>query len=520
MLHALCLIALASMQGESSQDLLTVAEMSDFRATSTSEQVLGLLTRIQDRSPVMSVSELARSTQGKPVSLVVLANPPVDGPAAARDTGKPVVLICGNIHAGEVCGKEALLMLIRELATTPDHPLLDELILLVVPNFNPDGNDEMDPGNRPGQVGPAEGMGQRANGQGLDLNRDWMKLEAPETRGFVRVLSEWDPHLVIDTHTTNGSQHRYALTYSAPTNPAGFSPSIEFVRDDLLPTVGEQLLARTGYDTCFYGNFNRDHTVWATYSSDPRHGGPYCGLRGQMAILSEAYAHIPFEDRVLATREFLREIIRHVIEHKTHVLELHTRARTEVSQAGANPQPSDVVGVRHRIAAFSRPITQKGFALESDPQGRLRPTAEHADHTVLHLGRFEATESVRRPFAYLVEPGLDGVVEKLRQHGIAVDSFAGAARVESYRITKIGQARRAYQGHQRLDLEVEATDAELKCAEGTMLVRLSQPLGNLIVNLLEPRAVDGLAAWNYLDERLAEGAAFPIHRVRSPGDLN
>ena len=136
-------------------------------------------------------------------------------------------------------------------------------------------------------------MGQRPNGQGLDLNRDHVKLESPEARGQVKFLNEWDPHVVIDTHTTNGSRHRYTLTYAAPLNPSGDEAPIAFIRDELLPAVSASLEQRTGYATFFYGNFDREMTRWQTYSPMPRFGGPYRGLRGTMSILSEAYAYAP-----------------------------------------------------------------------------------------------------------------------------------------------------------------------------------------------------------------------------------
>ncbi|MEW6073800.1 MAG: M14 family metallopeptidase [Planctomycetota bacterium] len=519
-LAPILLSLLALPQDSPPAELRTVAEASEWTATATSAEVDALLARIAARSGVMHLGAMGASAGGKSLPFAVLGDPLVTTPNAIRAAGKPVVFAFGNIHAGEVDGKEALLMLVRELATTPDHPLLDELIVLVAPNYNPDGNDEMDPGNRPGQEGPVAGMGERENGMGLDLNRDWMKAEAPETQAFLRVLNEYDPHLVIDTHTTNGSAHRYALTFSAPLNPAGHGPSIALVRDELLPAVSERMRERTGYDSFFYGDFDRDHTTWTTYSADPRFGGAYHGLRGQLSILSEAYAYASYRDRVLATREFVREILRYVAERKEEVLAIHERAKADTIRAGANPQPDDVVGLRFRPAAFPRPAVVRGWAWETDAGGRRRRTEESRDYTVVHVGCFEPAVSVRRPYAYLLEPDLDAVVEKLREHGIAVEPFAGGASVESYRVLSIEAGRREFQGHRMLSLEVEASDARIELGPGAAIVRTAQPLGNLAVSLLEPQAVDGLAAWNFLDGRIAAGEPFPIHRVRSARDLD
>ena len=508
-----------SLQSAASDDLSTVAEASEFKATATSAQVLELLQRIELHSELMFLGELGTTHEGKSIPLVILADPPLRTAEEARASGKPIVFAYGNIHAGEVCGKEALLMLTRELATTPDHPLLEKLVFLFAPNYNPDGNDEMDPKNRRGQVGPEQGMGQRANGQGLDLNRDWVKLDAPETRAFVKLLNEWDPHLVIDTHTTNGSQHRYTITYSAPNNPSGYEPSIAFVRDELLPKVSERMLEETGYDSFFYGNFNRDHTTWTSYSADPRYGAPNRGLRGTMSILSEAYSYATYRNRVMATRAFLREIFEYVSENAARVVELHEAARRDTTAAGLIPQPDDVVGLRHRPAAYRRPAVLRGYEYEVGENGRRQRTDQPKDYAVVHVGRFEPTVSVRRPYAYLIKPGCGTLVEKLQQHGIVTEPFEGAAEVEYYQISSIRAARRAYQGHRHQTLEVGALRSRVELGEGTVLVRTAQPLGTLAVYLLEPQSTDGLAAWNFLDERIEELGVFPVLRVASPGDL-
>ena len=525
-MHTLLAILLAALPavGADDDDLLTVAEASGYKATATHAQVMDLLGRIDraddERFGVMHLAEFGRSFEGRALPLAIFANPPITTPQEARESDKPIVYAWADIHPGEVCGKEAFLMLARELVTTPDHPLLDDLIILLAPIYNPDGNDRMSPDNRPGQVGPEEGMGQRANAQGLDLNRDWVKLDSPEARAMVKVFTEWDPHIVIDSHTTNGSHHRNALTYAGLLNPSCHSDSLLFMRDELLPAVTERLRERTGYEMFYYGNFNREHTVWGTFSADPRFSGPYCGLRGHMSILSEAHAYIPYKDRIIVTREFVREIMRYTAEHRQRVMELHDAARAETIAAGLNHQPDDCVGIQHRRIAFNEPVIVKGWVMEpAEGRRRPRPTDVEKDYTVVHVGRFEATVSVRRPFAYILAPGMDAIVDKLRQHGIEVRPFAGEARIEAYTITSIDRAEREYQGHHAVTLDVEAHDVIRTFPEGSTIVPTAQPLGTLAVHLLEPRSADSLARWNFFDDHLAVGKVFPVHRVRSEGDL-
>lgn len=526
------LMMLMSTPTESTaDDLLTVAEASDYTATSTSAQVLDLIDRIASRSPIMRVAELGRTVEDKPIPLLLLANSTVKSvDEAVRDSAahsKPICFIMANIHAGEVEGKEACLMLARELALDPNHDLLRDLIIIIAPNYNADGNDRFDDvaKNRPGQVGPVQ-CGIRPNAQGLDLNRDYIKLEAPESRALVRFLTEADPHITIDCHTTNGSHHRYVLTYDAPLNPSGHAAPIHFIRNELLPAVTDRIKTRTGYDMWFYGNFNRERppTVWETYSAQPRFGGPYQGLRNQMSILSEAYSYAPFKDRVIATREFLREILQYIAEHKEQVLEINRRARRETIEKGANPQPNDTVGIRHKVAAFPDKVLVKGYERASGGEGGAAadPTADLGppkDHLVEHRGRFEPTLSVVRPFAYLIPPGHDAIIDKLQQHGISVHRFHGEATCEIYTITAIERSQREFQGHREVRIEAESRTEARTLAEGTHIVPLAQPLGTLAVYLLEAMSEDGLATWNFFDAQLEVGREFPVMRVRSPRDL-
>jgi hypothetical protein len=492
------------------QDLLTTPERTDWQATASYDEVMELLRRIEAQSRIMHLSELGTTVEGRSIPLVVLADPPVESAAQARAGGKAIVFAFGNIHAGEVCGKEGLLILTRQLALQPDHPLFNDLVVVFAPILNADGNERVSPDNRPGQVGPEQGMGQRANAQDLDLNRDWVKLESPEVRAVARFLTEWDPHLTIDTHTTNGSRHRYLLTYAAPLNPSGHPEPILFVRDVMLPEISERLQTRHGYDTFFYGNFNEDRSAWQTYSGRARFGGPYRGLRGQMSILSEAYAYASYRDRVLVTQAFVREILHYVAEYRPRIMAIAARSRTETVEAGRDPRPDDLVGLRHRVAAFDEPAVIKTYAddVSNTPK----------DRRLTHLGRYEATLSVRRPHGYILGPGLDHVARKLGEHGIAVQPWQGDATVEVYTVTGVERAEREFQGHRVVQLEATAAVARRSFSDSAF-VTTAQPLGTLAVYLLEPQSEDGLATWNFFDGYLVEGGEFPVYRVRSPGDL-
>jgi murein tripeptide amidase MpaA len=222
----------------------TVAERTDYRETSRHADVTAFCEALAKQSPLVRLTDFGASTEGRKLHLLVLSDPPVSTPEEAAESKKPVVLAFANIHAGEVDGKEAVLALARDLAA--EKELLKKLVVLIVPNLNPDGNEKIDPKNRTSQNGPPTGVGTRANAQGFDLNRDFVKLESPEIRGLARVFNEWNPLLVVDCHTTNGSYHRYTLTYDGPRYPAADPRLVEAGQEKVLPDLAARMKKATG----------------------------------------------------------------------------------------------------------------------------------------------------------------------------------------------------------------------------------------------------------------------------------
>ncbi len=480
---------------------LTVAEKSDYEATSTSAEVVELVERIVEVSPIVSRFTFGKTVEGRDMIAAVAAQPHVTTPLKPDDH-RLVVLLLGNIHAGECAGKEALLRLLRELGLAANHPWMKHLVILFVPNYNADGNDKTAKDNRPGQVGPKNGMGTRANAQGLDLNRDFVKLESPEARAFVRLIDEWSPHVFIDCHTTNGSRHRYALTYDVPHNPSAATAAVVYARN-MMKTVTETLTKR-GLDTFYYGNFDRDHTRWSTYGHQPRYSTEYVGLRGRIAILSEAYSYIPYRERIEATHAFVSACIDHVAQVNETVALRSLLSPTTL--------PSEVA-IRAEIAPFADKVVLKGY----EATGKRAPgpieNGVPKDHTVEFWGRFDPTLTAKRPVAYAIPPTHENIVEHLRRHGIEVTK-AEADQERAVRVSKptdLQKSPATFQGHQLVTVNTTTTEGRRTIPKGWFLVDATQRLGNLAVYLLDPRSDDGLVTWNFFDDDL-EGE-FPVLEV-------
>ncbi len=513
--------ATSKAPGDEDRPLLTVAEKSEYRATSRSADVVRYIDRLAEAAGHVQRYDAGHTVEGRPIVSAIVAQPAIASPKSLGHDSRRVVLLLGNIHSGECAGKEALLMLIRELARRPDHPWLKNLILVFVPNYNADGNDRMAKTNRPGQVGPEAGMGQRANAQDLDLNREYVKLESPECRALVKLFNQWDPDLFIDTHTTNGSRHRYQLTYDIPKNPAAPEAIRRFMRDEMMPEITGRL-RRQKLETFYYGNFNDEHTRWTTYGDTPRYGTEYYGMRGRLSILSEAYAYITYRQRIEATRAFVSECLNYTSKHSDQIGELLERVDKRATNGGRKPASGDMVPLSATIAPFEKKFRALGYELEPGKSRHEQASTTPKDYQVDFYGRFLADRQVQRPFAYLLPADAARVVDRLLMHGIELRRITEEVEldVERYRVDKVSRAERPFQGHRTTRLEVSIEEAAMKMEAGSYLVPTGQPLGNLIVYLLEPTSEDGLVTWNFFDEGLSKGRPYPVLRMPGPVSLS
>lgn len=234
----LSLITMAQQPAQFPASLMITPEKSNYEKTSSYADVMQFLNTIKTMSPLIQVGSIGKSTLGKDIPYAVLANPAVSNPEQAKQSGKPVIYIQGNIHGGEVEGKEVCMMLMRDILLGNLSELLSKQIIVFVPIYNTDGNDQFAKGLRPSQENSPLETGIRENGQGLDLNRDGMKMETPETKAMVtNILNAWDPQMVVDLHTTNGTWHGYDLTWAPGYLSAGESGPYHYTNSTILPLL-------------------------------------------------------------------------------------------------------------------------------------------------------------------------------------------------------------------------------------------------------------------------------------------
>src|SRR5262245_10605905 len=236
-------------------DLKTTAESSGFKSTSTYDDVVKFMKTVDDASPIVFYTTYGTTTEGRAMPMAVVGTGLKDAsPAAVKASGKLRVHIQANVHAGEVEGKESAQILLRELALGRHKDWLDAMVFLITPIYNADGNEKFSVTNRQRQNGPINGMGTRANAQNLNINRDYMKLDTPEAKAFVKLMNEYDPDVSYDLHTSDGSYHGYYLTYSPPLNPDTDPAILKIMTDEWFPSVTKDMKTNHGWDSFYYGN--------------------------------------------------------------------------------------------------------------------------------------------------------------------------------------------------------------------------------------------------------------------------
>ncbi|HSU15645.1 M14 family metallopeptidase [Longimicrobium sp.] len=503
---------------------LTRAERTDFRETSRYADVLAFLDTVGRASPLIHLTTFGYSWEGRALPLAVAGTPGDASSAAVRASGKTVVYLQGDIHAGEVEGKEALLEILRDIAAGRHRAWTDSLVLLVAPIFNPDGNERIALNNRPQQHGPVAGMGTRPNAQGLNINRDFSKLETPEARSQALLMQAYDPQVLVDLHTTDGTLHAYQLTFAPPLHPNTDPAIVSILRDEWLPAVTASAKRKYGYDFHDYGNVPAPESPWAagpgaergwyTYDWRPRFSNHYWGLRNRFGILSETYSYLTFRERVEVQKRFVEEVLDWAAQNASRI----RRVTVEADRRS-------VVGTTLAVTARLRrtgpnPILMGEVSEERNPYSgevmwRRRDVVR--PERMPEFTAYDAAETERAPAAWLVPDTLRDVAERLAAHGIRFERVASVTgAVEAFRIDSAATARSESEGHRERRIFGAWRVSDARPAGGWLRVPADQPLGRLAFTLLEPRSDDGFATWGLLDAWLKDAAVYPILRQPAP----
>ena len=531
----------AGAQAKKKPALLTRAERTNYTETSRYDDVMAFVKEVAASSPNLHVTTMGYTFEGRAIPLVVIGAKDAT-PGAVMATGKTRVYVEANIHAGEVEGKEAVLMLLRELAAGEHASWANSMVLMFGPIFNADGNERVNLTNRGRQNGPIGGMGQRPNGQNYDLNRDFVKLDSPETRSFADLYNRYDPHVYIDLHTTDGTLHGYEMTYIPALHPITPQPILDLSRNELLPAVTKAIKANYKWDFYYYGNVPTPprpggggapgapgRAPGAAQAPPPREVGWYCddilyaarygfnyvGVRNRFTFESETFAYLPFEERIKVSRGFVVEVLNYVEKHGD-----------AIKKAAADADKASIVGtdqaVRAKLVRSPQPveILMADCVEERNPYtGALmwRRLDVKKPQTMPVFISYEASETAKAPRAYIVPGALTRVIDRLQGHGVKMTKVTKplTLKVEQFRIESATTSATEYQGHKERTITGAWEAAEQTIPEGSFIVPMNQPLARVAFIVLEPRSDDAAAAWNLMDDVLDKSPIYPVTKTFS-----
>ena len=517
--------------GQWPAELQTVAERSRFTRTMSTLQLLEYIDALKWKSDRMHVVDMFVSPRGKVAPAIVLSNPRVTSPEQARASGKNVIFLMGNIHPPEPEAAEALLLVARELLLGKHKALLDSQIVILAPVFNVDGTDTFV--NQDGSLGSVTPtiLGVRENSQGLDLNRDAVKLQTVEANGLYHVLNAWDPVLFLDGHLMDRVTHGYANTYGTVTVPAADPGPRDYVHDKLFPVVRDQVRNEFGLEVFTHALLDKQWppTVWshdlAAWTVEAKFVVNDYGLRNRMAIITETPGQPTFEKRIYAQYAYFMALLEYTNTHASEMRAVVKKADDETvarvkAQAESGTLKNFLDGEYHsrgkiQVLAYREDVPEylPGTSVLGTKPGTVsgKPQTVTVEDLTMPVGTRESTV----PRGYLIPANMTDVVAKLRAHNITVTTLDAPARFdgEAFTISGVRTVRRSGYGMKTLD-GTFARERGREFPAGTFVVDMAQPMANAAFYYLEPQARDGFVGWGVLDQWIHGPGEYPIFKYR------
>lgn len=528
----------AEWNGTWPENLLTVPEKTGFLRTTSSLQLLEFVDALRWRTESLHVFNLFVSPAGKAAPAMVLSEPRVTSPREAEESGKPVLYLHGNIHPPESEATEALLMVARDILLGDRRHLLDNQIIVIAPIFNVDGTDTFV--LQDGSLGSTTPhvVGVRANSQGIDLNRDGVKLETPEVNALYRFFNSWDPILFFDGHLMGRVNHGYANTYATSTVPAAHPGPREYMDEELFPAVRDRVRDEFGLEIFTHALFSprtwppqewsHDRAAWTTEAKFVVND---FGLRNRMAIITETPGQPTFERRIYAQYAYILALLEYTNAHASEMQAVvkaadeETVARVEAAAESGSLRnwlageyrsrgTVDVLGYESVVSDYLPGTSVRGSRTEG---GAGRPeTIRNVEDVTLPVG----TRDAWVPRGYLIPGEYAEVADKLTAHGIRVTVLEEPveAQGEEFAISEVQRIRT--RGYESIVLEGDFREFTRTFPSGAFLVDMAQPMANAAFYYLEPQAADGFVGWGVMDRALQAiregeaGSVYPVFKLR------
>lgn len=514
-----------SSMGTVPQEWQTTAESTDYAKTSTYSEAVAFSKKLAAASGgLLRYQTYGISGEGREMPLLIAASGGAFTPELARKQGKAVVLIQAGIHAGEIDGKDAGLALLRDIAITKTQAtLLKNVVIVFEVIYNVDGHENRSAYMRMNQNGPDE-MGFRANASNLNLNRDYMKADAPETRAWLKLWNHWLPDVFVDCHVTDGADFQYNLTYEYA-HFQEVSPSIKRWMDEhfdgkVLPKVEKEGNLLTHYVE-FAG---REVTGGiATFIPTPRYATGYTPLRNRAGLLIETHVYKEYRSRVRGTYDTLRYFIEEIGTARSSLFAANRSAEAETVARGRSFDTNAKFPLTLSVTDKSTPLEFKGteYRIDESPISGAKRIVYGTKPLNIIIPRFDegkVDRSVAPPIYYIVPPQYKDVIAVLEMHGVKFDRLQKplTAEVESYKLTEPKWATNSFENRITLSAKQTRITETRTYPAGSVLIPTAQENANVAIHLLEPNGPDSFVYWGFFNsifEQKEYGEGYQIEKL-------
>ena len=489
------------------KDWQTLAEQTEYRKSWNYADTIGFARKLDDSSDKIVYKSFGKSGENRDLPLLIAANDKTFTPEAARKKGKAVILIQAGIHSGEIDGKDAGFALFRDIAVTKSRAgLLKDAVLLFVPIYNVDGHELSSPYHRINQNGPDE-TGWRGTSANLNLNRDYMKADAPETRAFLKLWNEWKPDFFFDLHVTDGADFQYNVTYEY----AHFDEVSPFVKNWMDEYFDGKIVAeveKEGNLLTHYLEFGGREVTGGifTFIATPRFATGYAALRNRPGLLIETHSLKPYKSRVRGTYDVLWKTIEEINQSKASLFEANRKADEETIARGKIYDAKRNFPLRLELTDKSEPFQLKAveYKLEdSQISGgkKLVYGTKPLEITVKKHDEAKISAGVAPPLFYIVPPQWADAIEVLQAHGINFERTTKplTIEVESYRLTEPKWAANPFENRLPVNFKTVPMTETRTFPANSALIPMNQTAANVAIHLLEPNSADSFAAWGFFN---------------------
>jgi murein tripeptide amidase MpaA len=510
------------LSAQSAPDWRTPAEVSDYRTTPDYAETVAYLERVAAAAPgLVRIENFGKTGEGRDLKIVIVSKNGVFDPAAIHASGRAILLVQNSIHAGEMDGKDSCLALLRDIVIAKTKAaLLDHVVFVFIPVYNIDGHERRSAYNRINQNGP-EPAGWRANGSNLNLNRDYMKADTPETRAFLKMFHRWLPDFFVDDHVTDGMDYQYDVTFMIDDSPDVAPATAKWIRETVTPELAAQVNA-AGH-LCFPALIDlkddSDPALGLGFEGDqPRFSTGQMILENRPGLLVELHMLKDYKTRVTGNYEILRALLEVMNRDAARLIALNREADLAASRLGANPLSSEKFPLATGWSGETTPVVFHGFQFTralSEVSGGLWVSYRHEPWNVtlpIATGT-KVTASVTPPAGYIVPPQWTHVIEVLAAHDVAMrrTTAAWTGKVERYRCSGMQWQGQPFEGRHPLFRGEDAgaqpgrygqcnvTTETLAFPAGSTVVLLDQRLSKVAINWLEPDAPDSAVRWGFFD---------------------